>query len=125
MAGMLIGEVAKRSGVSAPTIRFYEQMSLLTKPRRSKGGYRQYAEAVLDQLRFIQLAQAAGLSLPELRPLMRWMASRRRPPLSVIREARHHVEAVMARQLELKKFRACLRATVAAKWPQPVIHTRK
>ncbi len=50
MGRLLIGEVATRTGLSAPTIRLYEEIGLIAKPRRSASGYRQYAPEIVDQL---------------------------------------------------------------------------
>ena len=50
---MRIAEVADRSGFSAPTLRYYEQVDLLPAPRRTAAGYRAYDESVLARLAFI------------------------------------------------------------------------
>jgi MerR family copper efflux transcriptional regulator len=63
---MRIGELAERAGTTAKTLRFYEQAGLLPAPERTPSGYRDYDEAVLDRLRFIRAAQAAGLTLAEI-----------------------------------------------------------
>lgn len=67
---MLIGEVADRSGVSAKTVRYYEDIGVLDPPTRSSSGYRDFDEAVLDRLTFIRSAQAAGLTLGEIRGIV-------------------------------------------------------
>lgn len=67
---MLIGEVARRSGVSAKTIRYYEDIGLLRAPARTASGYRAYDEAVLDRLAFVRSAQAVGLTLGEIRGIV-------------------------------------------------------
>jgi DNA-binding transcriptional MerR regulator len=64
---MLIGEVARRSGVSAKTLRYYEDIGLVDPPDRHPSGYRDYSDDVLDRLAFIRSAQAVGLSLGEIR----------------------------------------------------------
>jgi DNA-binding transcriptional MerR regulator len=64
---MLIGELAERSGVPAKTIRYYEGLGILPPPRRTVGGYRDYDDAAVDRLRFVRAAQAAGLTLAEIR----------------------------------------------------------
>ncbi len=67
---MKIGELAEHSGTSPQTLRFYEAEGLLPEPGRTPGGYRDYDPQVLDQLRFIRCAQAAGLSLREVRQIL-------------------------------------------------------
>jgi len=63
---MDISEVARRSGVAASALRYYERKGLI-QALRSEGARRQFAPAVLDQLALISLGQAAGFSLDEIR----------------------------------------------------------
>jgi DNA-binding transcriptional MerR regulator len=65
---MDISEVAKRSGVAASALRYYERQGLITSLER-EGGRRRFASAVLDQLALIALGQAAGFSLEEIRTM--------------------------------------------------------
>lgn len=67
---MLISEVARRSGVPAKTLRYYEDIGLLDAPNRTDSGYRNYDEGVLARLAFIRSAQAIGLSLGEIRSIV-------------------------------------------------------
>ena len=60
---MRIGELAESSGFSTKTIRYYEEIGLLPPPDREVNGYRSYGDGTLQRLRFIQHAQAAGLTL--------------------------------------------------------------
>ena len=63
---MLIGELANAVGLPSQTIRFYERKGLLPAPERGANGYRTYDESTLARLRFVQTAQAAGLTLAEI-----------------------------------------------------------
>jgi DNA-binding transcriptional MerR regulator len=63
---MDIAEVARRSGVPASTLRYYEERGLIASIGRH-GLRRLFAPAVLDRLALIALAQAAGFSLDEIR----------------------------------------------------------
>lgn len=65
-----IGEVAKRVGLNAKTIRYYEELGLLSEPERTESGYRVYSEADVERLRFIQGAKALGLSLSEIKEIV-------------------------------------------------------
>jgi DNA-binding transcriptional MerR regulator len=67
---MLIGELAETVGLPTQTIRFYERKGLLCAPERGANGYRQYDESTLTRLRFINVAQAAGLTLSEIRSII-------------------------------------------------------
>lgn len=62
---MDIAEVAKRSGMPASTLRFYEEKGLIASIAR-RGLRRRFAPAVLDQLALIALGRAAGFSLDEI-----------------------------------------------------------
>jgi len=67
---MLIGELADAVGVTSQTIRFYERKGLLPDAERGSNGYRIYDESTLTRLRFINVAQAAGLTLSEIRSIV-------------------------------------------------------
>lgn len=67
---MRIGELARRAGTTTKTLRFYEQAGLLPEPNRTPSGYRDYGPAVLDRLAFVKAAQAAGLTLAEIREIV-------------------------------------------------------
>lgn len=66
---MDISEVAKRSGVPASTLRYYEKVGLI-QSTGPQGVRRQFAPTVLDQLALIALGQAAGLSLDEVHSML-------------------------------------------------------
>jgi MerR family redox-sensitive transcriptional activator SoxR len=61
-----IGEVARRSGVAASALRFYEAKGLIF-AERSGAGQRQYPRAVLRRVAFIVFAQRLGLTLDDIR----------------------------------------------------------
>lgn len=65
-----IGELATRSSLTVKTIRFYEQAGVLPEPERRPSGYRDYDDTALSRLRFVKAAQAAGLTLAEIREVM-------------------------------------------------------
>jgi MerR family copper efflux transcriptional regulator len=58
MVGLRIGDVAARTAISAPTIRYYETIGLLTSAPRSAKGYRQYGDSTIEELSFIKKAQS-------------------------------------------------------------------
>lgn len=65
---MDIAEVARRSGVQASALRFYEEKGLIASAGR-EGLRRSFAPGVLDQLALISLGQSAGFSLDEIRTM--------------------------------------------------------
>ncbi|MBN3860304.1 MerR family transcriptional regulator [Neisseriaceae bacterium PsAf] len=67
---MKISELSKLSGVPASSIRYYEQINLISKPKRHKNGYREYTEHDFQQLFLIKQAQQIGFSLTEIKELL-------------------------------------------------------
>ncbi len=73
-----IGEVAKRAGIAASAIRYYESEGLLPKAAR-RAGRRVYDEAILDQLLFIELSKRSGFTIAEIRKLVSGFAGNTPP----------------------------------------------
>lgn len=63
---MLIGEVSRRSGVSARMLRHYDRIGLVSPHERTGGDYRQYTEADLERLFHVESLRSLGLSLAEV-----------------------------------------------------------
>lgn len=61
-----IGELAKRSGVSVPTIRFYEEKDLIWSTR-TEGNQRRYQRAMLRRIAIIKAAQQVGIGLKQIK----------------------------------------------------------
>ncbi|MBI3313291.1 MAG: MerR family transcriptional regulator [Candidatus Omnitrophica bacterium] len=66
-----IGEVAKEAGLSIDAIRYYERLGLVENPIRSEGGFRLYAKQAVEKLKFIRKAQTLGLTLSEIKQIIR------------------------------------------------------
>ncbi|MFS1537576.1 MAG: Cu(I)-responsive transcriptional regulator [Candidatus Phlomobacter fragariae] len=67
---MNITQVVGKTKLSAKTIRFYEEKSLITPPTRSKNGYRHYQHAHLEELTLLKQAREVGFTLKECRQLL-------------------------------------------------------
>lgn len=65
-----IGQLAKATGVTAKTIRYYEQIGVLPIPSRTAAGYRQYDEVGVQRLRFICRARSLGLPLHDVKTVV-------------------------------------------------------
>ena len=65
---MKIGDVARELGIPASTIRYYEKVGLI-EPQQRVSGQRAIDDKAVSTLRFVQLAQAAGFSIAEMRTL--------------------------------------------------------
>lgn len=67
---MRIGETAAAAGMTAKTLRFYEESGLLPAAKRSSNGYRDYDEESVTRLEFIRRGRAAGLALAQIREIL-------------------------------------------------------
>ncbi len=64
------GDMARLTGNTLRTVRFYEEAGVLCPDRRSAGGHRLFSRRELDRLQFISDMRAADLSLDEIRQLL-------------------------------------------------------
>jgi DNA-binding transcriptional MerR regulator len=70
-AGLRIGDAAARAGVSARTLRYYEQLGLLSPSGYTAGGERRYAESDLSKLgRILELREVLGMNLEEIKEFL-------------------------------------------------------
>ncbi|KPN45930.1 heavy metal-responsive transcriptional regulator [Mycobacterium intracellulare] len=67
---MRIGQLAAATGLSTKTIRYYEDVGLLSAPPRAPSGYRDYRDDAVARLRFVRAAQSVGFSLGEIREVL-------------------------------------------------------
>ena len=79
-----IGELAKKSGATTKTIRYYELMGLLREPERTESGYRLYEEKDVERLIFIRKAQSLGFSLTEIGETLTLFDSQQAPCVHVL-----------------------------------------
>ncbi len=115
MISLLIGDVAERTGLTPPTIRYYESIGLLARPVRSATGYRRYPESTVAELQFIRKAQTLGFSLDEIGEILKLSRAGKTPCTHVLDLAKRHLEAVDARIAQLMKFRGQLSGEIE-KW---------
>jgi DNA-binding transcriptional MerR regulator len=66
-----IGDVTKKIGLSADTLRYYEKIKLLPKISRNNSGIREYDDKDISRLKFIQRAQKMNFSLVEISDLLK------------------------------------------------------
>jgi MerR family redox-sensitive transcriptional activator SoxR len=76
---LTIGEIARRAGVPASTLRYWESVDLLTTPERV-GGKRRYSPKTLQQISLIVLSKRAGFTLAETRIILSGLSNRTPPP---------------------------------------------
>ncbi len=104
---MTIGELARRTGISAKAIRHYESIGLLPPPLRQANGYRRYRMADVNRLLLLRRIRLLGVSLAEAKPLLvdasdARCADVRRELLALVDERLAAIDREMA---ELRAFR--------------------
>lgn len=105
---MNIGQAARKSGLSAKMIRYYESIGLLAAAHRSESGYRLYQPEDLHTLAFIKRSRDLGFSLEEVARLLTLWQDRSRASADVKALAREHVADLERRIDQLKTLRDTL-----------------
>lgn len=112
MRELKIGELAERTGTSAPTIRYYEQIGLLPRAPRQAGGQRVYGRDDLDRVTFIHRCREFDFSLDQIRALVAMVRDPRSSCLGARDIGAEHLAAIRARMRELKALERSLVAFV-------------
>jgi MerR family mercuric resistance operon transcriptional regulator len=110
---LTIGKLSKLTGVHVETIRYYERIKILPAPPRMANGRRVYDAAHLRILAFLRRSRELGLSLNEIRALMRLGAPGKATCREVREIATHHLDNIRAKIGDLKKLERLLARTVA------------
>jgi len=107
--GMRIGQLARESGVSAKTLRYYEEIDLLRPAGRTASGYRLYDDEALRRLRFVRRAQTLGLSLADIRAILGISDEGRVPCEHVLGVVDRELKRIDAQLRRLQEMRGDLR----------------
>jgi MerR family copper efflux transcriptional regulator len=110
---MNVGEAARASGLPAKTIRYYEEIGLIS-PARAANGYRDYAGDDIHRLAFLRRARGLGFSVEECRQLMALYRDRSRASHDVREIAVAHVAAIEEKVRELQSMRTTLQKLIHA-----------
>lgn len=109
-----IGEMSRRTNVKVPTIRYYEQMGLITAPERSSGNQRRYSRSELQRLSFIKHARDLGLTIDAIRELLELSESPNKPCEFADKIASQHLQSVQSKIKQLKKLEKELKRIVSS-----------
>jgi DNA-binding transcriptional MerR regulator len=102
--GLLIGEVAARSGVSRKALRLYETRGIVPAPRRTLSGYRVYPPEVLGVLHFVTRARRLGLTLTEIGAIVALRCAKPGPCVHVRALLERKVADLDAMRRELRRI---------------------
>lgn len=99
---MKIGEAARRSGVTAKMIRYYESIGLLAPAARGENTYRDFDARDVHELVFIRRARALGFSIEEITRLLALWRDRGRPSREVKEIADRHAADLRRRIADMQ-----------------------
>ena len=109
-----IGALAKRTGLTAEGIRFYERKGILPQPARTAGGRRLYSRHEQRRLGFVRRARDLGFTLEEVRGLLRLADEARAGGCAEARDlARGHLADIRTKIAELRRMERALSDMVA------------
>jgi len=112
---LTIGRVARRVGVRPSALRYYEAQGLLRPATRQANGYRIYTNDTIKLLLFVRRAQALGMTLKEVKPLVGLAAQGQKPCSQVKELARNHLREINYKIRELETLRNELRTLLRRK----------
>lgn len=110
---MNIGEAAKKSGIPAKTIRYYEESGLIAPAGRTAAGYRSYSEADVHTLSFLKRARDLGFSVKDCAVLLSLYQDKNRSSADVKAVARQHIDRIVAKMEELEQMRSTLETLIS------------
>jgi len=99
-----IGQLSKRTGVKIPTIRYYEQMGLISAPERSEGNQRRYTKDGLSRLSFIRHSRDLGFSIEDIKGLLELSQHPEKPCSDAHGIAVQHLQNVKQKIAKLKRL---------------------
>ena len=104
---MNIGNVAEQSGVPPKTIRYYEDIGLIT-PQRTSNGYRSFRETDLHKLAFLGRARPLGFTIEDCRTLLALYNDEGRESAQVKAVATEHLKVIEDKIAQLQSMRSTL-----------------
>lgn len=109
---MNIGEAARRSGLPAKTIRYYEAIGLVVPRARAANGYRAYGEQDVHLLQFVARARSLGFPIEDCRDLLGLYRDEHRASADVKALAEARIAEIERKIAELESMRGALHELV-------------
>lgn len=109
---MKIGDIARATGLTVPTIRYYEQQGILPRLGRTESGYRVFGADDLQRLEFVKQAKRLGLSLTEIGDILAVQAKEQPTCLHVRAMLESKIATIERTLRELHDFRDHLQELV-------------
>ncbi|MBI5823406.1 MAG: MerR family transcriptional regulator [Chloroflexi bacterium] len=106
---MKIQDLSQLTGVSAKTIRYYEEISLLPPPTRTENNYRQYGEQDVDRLRLVAGARRLDLSLDDIQEILALRDHREAPCRVLLERLEQKADEIAERIRALQQMESELR----------------
>lgn len=106
---MKIQELSKITGVSAKTIRYYEEVGLLPEPVRAANNYRQYSEWDVRRLQLVAGARQLDISVDDIREILAMRDSRQAPCRTLLNRIEQKANEINDRIRTLQKLESDLR----------------
>jgi DNA-binding transcriptional MerR regulator len=105
---MLIRELAKQTGVSPQTVRYYESIGLMARPKRAANNYRDFTPSDVERLRFIASARSLSLTLNDIREILTVRDGGQAPCVQVLETLAHRLQELDQRIAALVALREAL-----------------
>lgn len=102
---MQIKTLAEKTGLSSPTIRYYESVGLSPEPERLPNGYRHYDESDVARLQFVSSARTLGFTLDDIAEILAFRDRREAPCRVVLDMLQEKADEVTRRIEEMKRLR--------------------
>lgn len=105
---MNIGDAARRTGLPAKTIRYYEETGLIKPAARAANGYRDYSEQDVHKLKFVRHARGLGFSVEDCAQLLSLYEDKGRQSADVKVIAEQHLKDIAEKIRELREMEVTL-----------------
>jgi Hg(II)-responsive transcriptional regulator len=102
------GEIARRTGLNAETLRYYEGRGLIPVPPRTASGYREYSEGDVERIQFIRRAQELGFTLAEILDLLDLRLEPRTDRTELRNRVSSKIESIRAKIEDLERIESAL-----------------